>query len=110
MRRLDEALAATAEVITSCRLPAQFEAAWLFESPTSRQDEIEYVLGELLPRLIGPLARQRRGVLQLACRLDCPPAEPCHVVLRLFRPSDCKEHLLDMFRLRLETTFSFARR
>jgi len=103
LRRLDEALAVTAEVITSCRLPAQFEAAWLFESPTSRQDEIEYVLGQLLSRLTGPLALQRRGVLQLAGRLDCPPAESCQVVLRLFRPSASSQHLLDMFRLRLET-------
>jgi protein ImuB len=103
LRRLDEALAVTAEVITSCRLPAQFEAAWLLESPTSRQDEIEYVLGQLLSRLTGPLALQRRGVLQLAGRLDCPPAESCQVVLRLFRPSASSQHLLDMFRLRLET-------
>ncbi|HEX4146787.1 MAG TPA: DNA polymerase Y family protein [Pirellulales bacterium] len=103
LRRFDEALAARDEVIISCRLPAQLEAAWLFESPTCGQDEIEYVLGQLLPRLTGPLARQRRGVLQLVVRLDCPPAEPCQVVLRLFRPSDSKEHLLDMFRLRLET-------
>ncbi|HEY1786041.1 MAG TPA: DNA polymerase Y family protein [Pirellulales bacterium] len=103
LRRLDEALAATAEVITPCRWPAQLEAAWLLESPTSRQDEIEYVLGQLLPRLTGPLALERRGVLQLAGRLDCPPAEPCQVVLRLFRPSASHQHLLDMFRLRLET-------
>ena len=103
MRRLDEALAAAAEVITPCRLPAQFEAAWPFETPTSRQDEIEYVLAELLPRLTGPLARERRGVLELICQLDCQESEPCRVVLRLFRPSVSDRHLLDMFRLRLET-------
>ncbi len=103
LRRLDEALATTAEVITPCRLPAELEASWLFETPTSRQDEIQYVLGELLPRLTGPLALQRRGVLQLAVRLDCQESEPCHVTLRLFRPSVSSRHLLDMFRLRLET-------
>ena len=101
--RLDEALAATAEVITPCRLPAEFKTDWLFETPTSRQDEIEYVLGELLPRLTGPLAVERRGVLELAGRLDCPPDEPRQMTLRLFRPSVCSRHLLDMFRLRLET-------
>ncbi len=103
LRRLDEALAATAEVITPCRLPAELGTAWQFESPTSRRDEIELVLAKLLSQLTNPLAAQRRGVLQLVCRLDAEATEPCPVVLRLFRPTVSVQHLLDMFCLRLET-------
>ena len=103
LRRLDQALAAAAEVITPCRWPAELEASWVFESPTVRREEIEWVLAELLPRLAQPLADGRRGMLELAGRLELPAGEPCRVTLRLFRPTVCCRHLVDMFRLRLET-------
>jgi protein ImuB len=103
LRRLDQALAAAAEVITPCRWPLELAADWEFESPTSRRDEIELVLARLLSQLTNPLAAQRRGVLQLVCRLDAEAVEPCPVVLRLFRPTVSVRHLLDMFCLRLET-------
>ena len=105
VRRLDQACGRLAEVIRAQHLPGELAADWVFEHPTERRDVLETVLGQLLPRVVEPLASQRRGVVELVCRLECQAEAPRHWSLRLFRPSAAVEHLLDMLRLRLESVW-----
>ena len=95
LRRLDEALAATAEVITPCRLPAEFEAAWLFESPTAQARRNRVCAGAVVApayRAFGPpAARSAR-----ACRpLGLPavralPSDPEIVPSECFQPPSAR--------------------
>jgi protein ImuB len=105
VRRLDQACGCEQEVIQAQHVASEFEAEWVFEHATDRRDVIETVLEQLLPRVIEPLAGQRKGVLELVCRLTCQADEPWHLPLRLFRSSAAAEHLLDMLRLRLESVW-----
>lgn len=85
VRRLDQACGTVEEVIQAEHLAGQLEAEWPLEHPTDRRDVILAVLGQLLPRVIEPLASQRKGVLELVCRLECQADQPWHLPLGLFR-------------------------
>jgi protein ImuB len=103
VRRLDQACGAAEEVIDAQRFAVELAAEWLLEHPTDRRETIETVLWQLLPRVVEPLAGQRKGVLELVCRLECEAGQPWLLPLGLFRATASVKHLFDMLRLRLES-------
>lgn len=111
LERLDQLLAATAEVAVAQKPVEQLSAERLFEYPTNRQELLEMVLAELLQNLTSTLAGQRHGILRLTCRLVRTGGPPVQFELGLYRPSGGVRHLLDLLRLRLEALrFRVSRR
>jgi len=103
LKRLDQATGAAGEVVVAQKLPPELEAEWPLEHATDRLETIEFVLDQLISRLAEVLGRQRQGIVQFECRLNCLEAEPVRLALGLYRPSASGKHLLELVRLRLET-------
>jgi protein ImuB len=101
--RLDQALCAAAELISPHREPPEFFAERALEYPLERQEAIESVTRSLLEELSQQLLRRRRGVMRLACRLDCVGG-PLRLEVDLFRPSASPKRLMELFQLRLGRT------
>jgi protein ImuB len=103
---LDRARGAASEAIAACRPPAAWEFEWPLQYATARQEMIELALAELVARACGTLARERLGVLRLACRFDYEQSSSERVpaagfVVGLYRPSASARHVGDLVRLRL---------
>ncbi|MBI2825756.1 MAG: DNA polymerase Y family protein [Planctomycetia bacterium] len=102
LRRWDQLTGTAEEVIAAAQPPPTLVAAWSCEQPIAHAEVIEAILGQLLDQLIRPLVAERRGVLQLACRLHGAGGAIAPFTLGLFRPSAAPRYLLDLVRLKLQ--------
>ena len=102
VERLDQALGAAADIVAAHHPPPEFEAEWLLEHATDRQEMIHFVLETLIERVSAMLAARGRGALELLCQLNCQGNRPVEVSVGLFRPSASPKHLWQLVYLRLE--------
>ncbi len=100
--RLDQASGTAAEAIVARAVPAEWTFEWLLEHPTGRREMIEWTVEQLVARACQTLARERRGVLRLACRFEPERGTPVEFVVGLYRPSASERHVGELVRLKLE--------
>jgi error-prone DNA polymerase len=100
--RMDQARGLAAEAIVARAAPEELEFSWPFEHPTGRREMIEFALDELVARACGSLARERRGVLRLACRFEQERGGGDRLVVGLYRPSASPRHVGELVRLKFE--------
>jgi len=101
--RFDQALGTAAEAIVARVVPPERTFEWLLEHPTGRHEMIEWVVEQLVARICAALARERRGVLRLACRFVPERGTAVEFVVGLYRPSASERHVGELVRLKLET-------
>jgi len=102
LRRVDETLAAAADVVTTHKTVEPPRAERALEFPTDRRDVIEAISQPLLAGLTAALAGRGEGILRLECRLGRQGAEAIGFEVGLFRPAACARHVLELVRLRLD--------
>ncbi len=100
--RLDQVLGAAAEAIVARDVPPEWTFEWLLEHPTGRREMIEWVVEQLVARVCQALARERRGVLRLACRFVPEQDSALEFVIGLYRPSASERHVGELVRLKLD--------
>jgi len=100
--RLDQALGSAAETIAAQRPEAELVAERSLEFSIDRRQGIERLVAVLIRQLCGKLVACGRGALELAVRLECPPAAPVTFHAGLFRPTASPRHLQDVIHLHLE--------
>ncbi len=102
--RLDQALGAAPEPLTAHRPPPEIVVQSIWEYATGRAEMIDFALADLTPRVAWQLAERQQGAIELACRLVCQPGGAVECTVKLFQPSACAEHLLELLRMRMERT------
>lgn len=101
--KLDQALGEATEAIVARAVPPEWTFGWLLEHPTGRREMIEWVVEQLVSRVCAALARERRGVLRLACRFVPERGAVVEFIVGLYRPSASERHVGELVRLKLET-------
>ncbi|MCH8042211.1 MAG: DNA polymerase Y family protein [Planctomycetes bacterium] len=102
LRRIDQATGAVAEPVRAVRSQPTLQAEWLLEAPTTRSEQIEFVLQQLIEQLAGQLVAEGIGALRLQCRLRCEHGGPLEFAVGLFRPSADSRHLWELVQMQLE--------
>jgi len=102
--QLDRATGTASEVVRTCRPLERPLAAWSLEHGTTRTDQVEQILRQLLERLAARLAHQGLGATRLECRLRGPGRVAARLDIGLVRPSASVAHLWQLVRLQLERT------
>jgi len=122
--RLDQALGRAHEIIVPHRVPPPFHAALALDVPTDRRSTLEWILNELIVRIVEQLLAQGHGALQLVGRFTCSRIREnsdeamdvriltnsatignsvlCQFEINLFRPTISIKHLQDLIRLQCE--------
>ena len=107
LRRLDQALGQSPELLTAERPAETIFADWQFEEPVADRQSIDHVCKVLLERVLVRLDACRAGLRELACYWLGTTAEP--TTLRLLRPTTDRRHLLELLRLQCDRrTFTTA--
>ena len=102
LKRLDQAIGKTSEVIPTYRPIAPLEVFHSLEHATDRREVIEHLLQELLTELAHRLRDQNRGVIQLESELISIERRPILIHVGLFRPTCDPHHLFDLMRMQLD--------
>ena len=102
--RLDQLTGAAAEIILPHRPAPRYAAEQVLEYPSSQREFVLEAALALLGQLAAELAARQEGVVQFGCRLDCAAAAPLRLVIGLFRPSACGEHLGGLLRMQFDQT------
>ena len=102
--RLDQALGQTAELFVAARLAPLQEVHRAWESGLTDAETVLALWDDLLPKLLTPLAERGRGVARLLAELIGESRARGRLVVGLLRPTLDRRHLLDLLRLRLEST------
>ena len=102
INRLNQAFGTAEELIVAHHAPPEFQAEWLLEYATDRQEMIHFAIETLIGRVATMLAARGRGALELECRLGCQASPPVEVRVGLFRPMASAKHLWQLVCLRLE--------
>jgi protein ImuB len=100
--RIDQVLGSAAELIRPHHPPPAFQAEWLLEHPTQRQEEVESILQQLVERLAAQLSQRQEGATRLNCRLDAAGHAPLCFQVGLYRPTASPRHLLELVQMQLE--------
>ena len=102
LRRLDQALGQTAEVIQPHPLKPEIEASFSFEYAVDHLPTLKVVLERLAGQVEGVLRQRHVGTRQVECSLRFAGSEPCRFEIGLFRPTQSAAHLCKMLLGRLE--------
>ncbi len=102
LRRIDQALGRTTELITPLREPAPVEATCPFEYPTDRRDVLAMALDHLTNDIHAGLRGRDAGAKRLVCTLHHDAARPTQFEVELYRPSRSVKHLAMLLHARLE--------
>ncbi len=102
LKRLDQAIGRTSEVVQTYRPIAPLEVFFSLEHPTERRDAIGQLLHRLLTELAARLREQNRGVIQLEGELTSTERRRIMIHVGLFRPTSDVTHLFDLLRMQLE--------
>jgi len=105
LKRINQALGHESEVFRAVRSPVDFTVQWLLEHPLSKWTMVEEVIERLVRQVVLMLSDRNKGVLQLACWLECELAAPICFEAGLFRPSDDATHILEILALQAEKLF-----
>lgn len=100
--RLDQALGAANEIIVPHRPAPSFYAAMALDEPTDRRHVLEWLVGELITRIVEQLHVQQEGAVQLVGRFDCERGDSVRFEVGLFRPSASATHLQKLLQLQWE--------
>ena len=104
LKRLDQATGQLAEAIPSYRPPPEIVAEISLEYPTAERQTIDFLLAQLMERIVRALEQRRQGAIQLECRFRCEGHEPVGILLGLFQANAQQKHLLELLHARLERT------
>jgi len=104
IKQLDRLFCRRVEVLPAVKHCEPREAAFTFDAPLSDHDILLHVLAELFAELARRLVAERLGATWIRVNLDCSPAAPCQIDLRLFCPSAQAKHWLELATLQLERT------
>jgi protein ImuB len=100
--RLDQTTGLVPEPIISHRPPPDITIQTHLEYPTADRQVVDFVLAQLMDRIIKGLIERQQGAIQLECNLQCETNESVKVVIGLFRASADPKHLLGLTRMRLD--------
>jgi protein ImuB len=100
--RIDQASGEAEELIEPHRPPPALREEWLLEHATTRREQIEFILGQLVERLAQHLSKRQLGAVRLACRFDLAGATPLQFTVGLYRPTASARHLLELVSIQLE--------
>ena len=101
IERLDQAMGQLPEPTPAHHLPPEFEAHRALEHPTAHRKTVESILEQLITEVAQKLLHGGRGVVRLACRLDCRAAGKIDFDVGLFQASASAEHLIGLAQTRL---------
>ena len=102
LRRWDQAVGRRDEPITALPLPEDFEAEQFFEHPLGDRATLEFVLKQLVQRVVQMVAMAGRGALRVEVQFDCKASGNIAFDVGLFRPSASADHLFGLLQMRME--------
>jgi protein ImuB len=100
--RLDQLLGRAIEAIEPVRWREPAGVEFVLDGPTTRVEDIERIVLDLVDRLCELLATRERGARRVELALERADLEPVVVVLSFTRPSRDPRHWRSMIRPRLE--------
>lgn len=100
LRRLDQTLGLTPELLAAERLVEPIRVEWPFEEVVTDRQTLDHVCEVLLERVLALVAARQAGLRELTCHWLGTTAPP--ISLRLLRPSTDRRHLIELLRLRSE--------
>jgi len=103
LRRIDQFIGATPEVLVPHRDPAALEVGCSLEHPTADRAVLGYVLAELTERLARHLAARDQGAVLLVCALKYTGGQALLLRVGLVEPSASARQLMELVDLHLET-------
>jgi protein ImuB len=103
VRRFDQAFGDVREVLKFEHAEEPAHATWNSDDPLVHRHGVETVLSHLLDDILAKLRPRQQGVQHLLC-IFANDADVVTMPVRLLKPSDHAEYLLDLIRLHLERT------
>jgi protein ImuB len=103
LKRLDQALGSSAEMLVSYHAPQRFHAEWTLEHATDRQEVILQVVEHLSHHLASLLRAQDQGAVQIRCQLRCQTVAPLQMEIGFFRPTACADHFCQLLQMQLDS-------